>query len=100
MTGAELADELSVIAAAYRSDARVAWQLARLVSANMAAILAALRSERPAADEGAVERAYREGYSDCWYMSVPTDDPVDEALLAADWRDSDARAALAAAQEG
>ena len=54
MTGAGLADELSVIAAAYRSDARVAWQIARFVSANMAAILAALREERPDAEAGAL----------------------------------------------
>ena len=56
MTGAELADELSSIGDAYCSDARVAWQLARFVNANMAAILAALRSERPAVDvQGAAD---------------------------------------------
>ena len=105
MTGAELADELSSIGDAYCSDARVAWQLARFVNANMAAILAALRSERPAVDVqgaaevGAVERA---GYA--LYLADP------RAVVYKSWAQlsdklkehygSRARAALAAAQEG
>ena len=53
MIGAELADELSTIADAYCADTREAWRMARFVNANMVAILAALRSERPAVDAGA-----------------------------------------------
>ena len=56
MIGAELADELSKIADAYCADARVAWQLARFVNANLPAILAALRSERPTPSRAEGER--------------------------------------------
>ena len=55
MTGAELADELSTIADAYCADTREAWRMARFVNANMVAILAALRAERPEPAVGDVE---------------------------------------------
>ena len=99
MTGAELADELSTIADAYCADTREAWRMARFVNANMVAILAALRSERPAVDVEAVERA---GYA--LYLADP------RAVVYKSWAQlsdklkehygSRARAALAAAQEG
>ena len=55
MTGAELADELSTIADAYCADTREAWRMARFVNANMVAILAALRAERPEPAVGDVD---------------------------------------------
>lgn len=55
VTGAELADELSTIADAYCADTREAWRMARFVNANMVAILAALRAERPEPAVGDVE---------------------------------------------
>ena len=124
MTGAELADELSTIADAYCADTREAWRMARFVNANMVAILAALRSERPASDVGAVdeervERVARAIASADGFYDGATDERTN-AKWAEHWRwyiefrgkggaadhsnqarwERMARAALAAAQEG
>ena len=99
MIGAELADELSTIADAYCADTREAWRMARFVNANMVAILAALRSERPASGERAVERWFDIGFAAARELSDLDGSAQKDDRYPA-WRGTKIRAALAAAQEG